>query len=152
MHPIDGRAVCCIPTTRLCLLVCICLFVFVCLSVLLFMLLACLCASSLRQNVKFLVTVLLPRPFGDNVTRATMDAATQVVKLPPSRDLNATRNLMQALGIDVLIAADDGLDPFIYSMLHSRLAPVQVAMHPTIFSAVVSAVSRVIRASGVVYT
>lgn len=50
-----------------------------------------------------------------------------MLRLPYNpRDLAQARDLIARRGLDVLVIADDGIDPFIYTLLQSRLAPVQV--------------------------
>ncbi len=79
------------------------------------------------QGVYFEVTIILPRPFGDQVTRAMLADAHHMIRLPDSpRDASQARDMIAAAGLDVLIVADDGIDPFIYMLLQSRVAPVQV--------------------------
>ena len=71
--------------------------------------------------------MVLPRPFGDNVTRSLLATAHNIVKIPSTpRELDETRAALSRQRIDVLIVADDGIDPFVYTLLHSRIAPVQV--------------------------
>jgi hypothetical protein len=80
-----------------------------------------------HQNARFEVTVVLPRPYGDQVTRAVLQDAHHVVRLPDNpRDIVAARDIIASKGFDVLLVADDGIDPFIYTLLHARVAPIQV--------------------------
>lgn len=122
----------------------------------------------------FHVTAILPRPFGDAVTRRILAAADAVVRLdspspssatdsasaesertpgsarkpfvpegqpresseteatrrnaslPHTRDIDFSRAVLERLRLDVLIVADAGIDPFVYTLLHSRVAPVQI--------------------------
>ena len=90
-------------------------------------------ASSHTQSVKFEVSVILPRPYGDHVTRAVMQEAHHIVRLPDGpRDAVNTRSTIAGNGYDVLIVADDGIDPYIYTLLQGRMAPVQVSQIGTV--------------------
>ena len=85
-----------------------------------------LCSTNPLQGVKFHVTVILTRPYGDNVTRSILSSAHSVVALPQSKDLDESRDMISRLALDVLLFADNGNDALVYTLMHSRLAPVQV--------------------------
>lgn len=75
----------------------------------------------------FHVTLFMLRPYGDDVTRLTLGLVDERVNLPSHRNLAATRDIIAAKKIDVLLVTDGGIDPFVYTLIFSRLAPVQFA-------------------------
>ncbi len=72
------------------------------------------------------MSLILPRPYGDNLTMSIVHLAHNVVSIPVPRQLEVTRKLLAEQAIDVLVVLDHSIDPFLYTLLHSRLAPVQV--------------------------
>lgn len=76
------------------------------------------------QGCRFRVATFIPQQYGDNVTRDIVDGSHDIVT--PERDLAAIRAAVASRAIDVLVISDHGYDPFMYTLLQSRIAPVQV--------------------------
>lgn len=76
----------------------------------------------------FNITVFRLHRRGDSVTRWIGQAAHNVVQLPTPFDLEATRAIIAQQQLDVFIASDPGIQPEMYSLLFSRMAPVQIAL------------------------
>jgi predicted O-linked N-acetylglucosamine transferase (SPINDLY family) len=89
-----------------------------------------------RDRFEVIVIRLVPSP-GDEAAARIDAAADRVVTLPehlsrPGADLQAAREAIAALELDVLFYQDIGLEPMSYFLAFARLAPVQLTSfgHP----------------------
>lgn len=89
-----------------------------------------------RNHFEVIVIRLVPSP-GDELAKVIDAAADRVVTLPasaahPRGDLQASREAIAQLELDVLFFQDVGLEPISYFLAFARLAPVQLTSfgHP----------------------
>jgi predicted O-linked N-acetylglucosamine transferase (SPINDLY family) len=75
------------------------------------------------SRAHFSVTLLRFAGPDDDVARSLQECADRVVTLP--RKLDAARQRIADLELDVLYYTDIGMDPWSYFLAHARLAPVQ---------------------------
>jgi tetratricopeptide (TPR) repeat protein len=77
----------------------------------------------------FHITLFRVHYMGDNMTER-LNRAAHHVEMLPSRpfDLEAARNAIAKQKLDVLVASDPGIQSEMYTLLFSRMAPVQVAL------------------------
>jgi predicted O-linked N-acetylglucosamine transferase (SPINDLY family) len=80
-----------------------------------------LIAQLSRQD--FHVTVLSVGNHDDEFARFIQQQADAYLILPP--EVSAARQLIAGQALDVLVYTDLGMEPFTFSLAHSRLAPVQ---------------------------
>ena len=82
------------------------------------------------DRARFDVVVISTVPHNDEVGRFIREHADRYVVLSPA--LAQAREEIAKLGLDVLIFADVGMEPFTATLAHSRFAPVQCVMwgHP----------------------
>lgn len=82
------------------------------------------------DRARFEVVVISTAPHNDETGRFIRDHADRYVVISPA--LPQARETTLQLGLDVLIFADIGMEPFTATLAHSRFAPVQCVMwgHP----------------------
>ena len=85
--------------------------------------------ASLPRDAISVTLISMPKAGNPTVT-GLRNAADRTIEVPPN--LDAARREIAGLGLDVLVYADIGMDPFTYFLAFSRLAPVQCVMagHP----------------------
>jgi uncharacterized protein (TIGR03032 family) len=72
---------------------------------------------------QFEVAVIYAGRHGDEMTRAFAQAADRFLAVP--REVESARRQIAALGLDLLLFADVGMDALTYTLAFSRMAPVQ---------------------------
>ncbi|MBC8105642.1 MAG: tetratricopeptide repeat protein [Anaerolineae bacterium] len=82
------------------------------------------------DRARFEVVAISTAPHNDETGRFIREHADRYVVLSPA--LPQARETIAPLGLDVLIFADIGMEPFTATLAHSRFAPVQCVMwgHP----------------------
>lgn len=85
----------------------------------------------------FNVTLFRMTRYGDDLTRWLIEACDKVVDMTgmmveanksPRFDLTVARRGIEREALDVVIVADPGVTPTLYTLLFSRMAPIQVAL------------------------
>lgn len=79
------------------------------------------------RGVSFEVTLILPQPYGDDVTKTIITDSHNVINIPDNpRNLMNARQRIVDRDLDVLLVVDDGIDTFLHLLLQARMAAVQM--------------------------